>query len=318
MVKQELDAEAKETNVPQKTVNWSLKGVFWGLFFILIGLLLLLDNFNVIDVSFNNIWQLWPVLIIGVGLSVLPLRGWLGGLVSLLATVVLLGLVVVAVVDNPFYSQLQNIRSVNSVVLTDDAVGAKKLNVAIDAGAADVELSSSSGRNGVEAIQKSGGAKLVQSAETLGDTRHVVFKLESPGFLWFGNLPNSLSFDFTRTLPVVLTIDTGASNVHGDLSQLRLTNLDIDTGAGAIDLRLGAFEKLQEVKIDAGASSVTLHVPEQAGVRIESKGGLSETNFESLIKVSDTIYESADFASSDRQIIIRADLGVSSFDLKVY
>ena len=292
--------------------------IFWGLLFVLVGTLLLLDNLGIVKVNLWNVWELWPVIIIGIGLSFLSLRGWLSALISLVAIVALLGLVVFVLVDGSPYPDT-NKSSGQTTTLSDAADGAKRLKVGIDTGAANIVLSSSRERKGVEVSQSSDFLRLVKKTETKGDTRHVLFSTDFArrGFQ-LGGANNKLQVDLTRSLPVALEIDTGATSVSGDLSQVRLTSLDIDTGASSIDLRLGALEQRQDVTLDAGASSIILHIPKQAGVRVESNSGLTKLNFDGIDKVSESTYESLNFASSDRQIIIHADLGVSGFEIRKY
>lgn len=87
-----------------KTRSVLVGTIFWGFAFILFGVLLLLSNLKVVDVNFMNLWQLWPVMIIGVGISMLSLRGWLAGLVATLMVVALGFLVYLVAVENPYYS----------------------------------------------------------------------------------------------------------------------------------------------------------------------------------------------------------------------
>ena len=70
--------------------------------------------------------------------------------------------------------------------------------------------------------------------------------------------------------------------------------------------------------IDAGASSVTLHIPKAVGVRVELSGGLKSTHFEAIDKKSDSLYETADFDLAEKHIIVRADMGASRFEIRRY
>lgn len=311
--------EVVEAQPVKSAKRWNIGKIFWGLLFVLVGGLILLSNLGFVTLTLDNIWQLWPVLIIGVGLSILSLRGWLGGLILSVATIALLGLVVFALVENPIYPNgSSNNYSSLTTVLADSADGAKKLQVTIDTGASDIVLSSSKERLGVEASQESNLLRLEKKAETKDDTRQVLFTTDLTRRFWLGRAINNLKVDLTRSLPVALRIDTGATSVSGDLSQVRLTSLDINTGASSVNLRLGALERRQEVTLDAGASSITLHIPKQVGVRIDSSNGLTSTDFEGIDKVSDSRYESSGFDDADKQIFIRSDLGVTKFEIRRY
>ena len=311
--------KSSEVVVEKKSKNWDIGAIFWGLLFVLIGVLLLLNNFGIIEVNLSNTWQLWPVVIIGIGLSVLSPRGWLWGIISVILTLAMLGLVAFAVIDNPTYQDLQGWSNQDTKKLSDDAVNAAKIDITIDTPATSLSLSSSDSRRGVEAIQQSKSMNLNIDAETRGDTRYVRIDSESSRRFWFrGGVANSLDVDLTRKLPISLSIDTGAASVSGDLSQVKLKSLNIDTGASSIDLKLGAIESRQEVVLDAGASKLAFKIPKSVGVRVESSGGLKSTSFEGIEKVSESVYESKGFADSEKQITIRADLGVSRFEISRY
>ena len=311
--------KSSEVVIEKKSKNWNIGAMFWGLLFVLIGVLLLLNNFGIIEVNLSNIWQLWPVLIIGIGLSVLSPRGWLWGIISVILTIAMLGLVAFAVIDNPTYRDLRGWSNQDTKKLSDDAVKAAKIDITIDTPATSLSLSSSDSRRGVEAIQQSKSTNLNIDAETRGDTRYIRIGSESSRRFWFrGGVANNLDIDLTRKLPVSLSIDTGAASVSGDLSQVKLKSLNIDTGASSIDLKLGAIESRQEVVLDAGASKLAFKIPKSVGVRVESNGGLKSTNFEGIEKVSESVYESKGFADSEKQITIRAELGVSRFEISRY
>ena len=311
--------KSSEVVIEKKSKNWNIGAIFWGLLFVLIGVLLLLNNFGIIEVNLSNTWQLWPVVIIGIGLSVLSPRGWLWGIISVILTIAMLGLVVFAVIDNPTYRDLRGWSNQDTKKLSDDAAKAAKIDTTINTPATSLSLSSSDSRRGVEAIQQSKSMNLNIDAETRGDTRYVRIDSEPSRRFWFrGGVANSLDIDLTRKLPVSLSIDTGAASVSGDLSQVKLKSLNIDTGASSIDLKLGAIEPRQEVVLDAGASKLAFKIPKSVGVRVESSGGLKSTSFEGIEKVSESVYESKGFADSEKQITIRADLGVSRFEISRY
>ena len=311
--------KSSEVVIEKKSKNWNIGAIFWGLLFVLIGVLLLLNNFGIIEVNLSNIWQLWPVLIIGIGLSVLSPRGWLWGVISVILTIAMLGLVAFAVIDNPTYRDHRGWSNQDTQKLSDDAAKAAKIDITIDTPATSLSLSSSDSRRGVEAIQQSKSMNLNIDAETRGDTRYIRIDSESSRRFWFrGGVANSLDIDLTRKLPVSLSIDTGAASVSGDLSQVKLKSLNIDTGASSIDLKLGAIEPRQEVVLDAGASKLAFKIPKSVAVRVESSGGLKSTSFEGIEKVSESVYESKGFADSEKQITIRADLGVSRFEISRY
>ncbi len=305
-------ATQSKTEPQRKTWGWG--SVFWGLLFILVGVLLLLDNLGVVEVNFSNIWQLWPVLIVGTGVSMLSLRGWLGGIVTFILVAATLGLVGFAVLGSSVF--IDDTTSVEGSIPRGTEV--KSLDINIDTGAASINLSSNTNQSLDYAQEGDDSIKVDATSSFKSDVQYVNISTNSDKMFWLGNFRNDLTFSLPQSLPVALTIDAGASSLKGDLSQVQLSKLTVDMGASSIDLKLGALAARQTISFDTGASSIKLKIPTASGVRVETDQGLSDVRFEGVDKQSDNVYQSANFASAPQQITIQAKLGISSFRIERY
>lgn len=297
--------------------------IFWGFAFIFVGVLVLLDNLNVVDVHFGNLWQLWPVLIIGAGVSMLSLKGWISGVLSALLAVAFAGLALLVSIDNPYLERIGLSSSQNVTTTSAQAtVAEKELDLTLRIGATDIAINSSSSQDGFWAELRSNRMTLEKTTQEVRDgVQYATLETTSKHEGWWigmGMMDNGLKLDLTQKVPVSLHIDSGASSLSGDLSSIQLKALTVKAGASSVDLRFGAKAAKQDVTFDAGASSVKLSIPAGVGVRIEADNGLSHTEFGDIAKVSDGVYESAGFATAETQITIHAKLGVSSFEVKRY
>ncbi|MDL2240970.1 DUF5668 domain-containing protein [Bacteroidales bacterium OttesenSCG-928-K22] len=68
------------------------KKIFWSVILILIGILILLRNMQVVYFDFHDLFQLWPFIIIIIGISILPVADWIKACVSLAAVIIALAL----------------------------------------------------------------------------------------------------------------------------------------------------------------------------------------------------------------------------------
>lgn len=311
-----VEPVAVESTEEVSTDRWrsTASAVFWGVAFIFVGVLLLLDSLGILDVNFFNLWQLWPILVIGAGVSLLSLKGWLAGLVSFLLVVALGFLMWFVAVDD---SYLNSVVPVNNQTVTGSASNAKALDIRVKTGATAVELSAGS-IDSYRAVLNSPGMRLSEKIETKDTTKHVTLETEMTRRFMMRGGNNSLNLELGRELPLSLRVETGASSLEGDLSELKLNLLEVKAGASSVDLKLGSVQSRLEVKLETGVSRVVLHLPSSVGVRLEADNGLSHTDFEGLNKVSEDTYESTDYSKADKQILIKADLGVSSFEVKRY
>ncbi|QEC53851.1 hypothetical protein EDD80_10819 [Anseongella ginsenosidimutans] len=73
------------------------RDIFWGVFFILFGALLILENFEVIDIWWRtrDIWRLWPLILILIGMNLISRRTEVIYNVAIILLVLAFGYVVV-------------------------------------------------------------------------------------------------------------------------------------------------------------------------------------------------------------------------------
>ncbi|MBL8160082.1 hypothetical protein JNJ66_06525 [Candidatus Saccharibacteria bacterium] len=290
--------------------------IFWGLLLILLGGLALLHNFSVVSVDFGNLLRLWPLLLVAAGVSMLSLRGWLGTALAIAVGVAVLGSVTAAALGwwRPHTSSNTPARTVE---VRQSGQQVQRATVAVDGGAGRITIGSG-GVSLVSAKLESTAASLRQRSETRGDRQSVAISLESAGRWWRGDIKNDLSVTLTESLPLTLLLDTGAAQMQGDLSAVKLERLDIDSGASGIDVRLGANVPKTEVNIEAGMSSVTLALPKQAGVSLRLDAGLSNRELPGLRQTGDDYFTSDNYASAANRIDIRGSIGMSNLELTYY
>ena len=68
-----------------------------------------------------------------------------------------------------------------------------------------------------------------------------------------------------------LEFNTGAGEARLDLTDLRVTNLRLQTGASSTDVTMPANAGHTKAKIDAGAASITIRIPSGVAARISSE-----------------------------------------------
>lgn len=84
----------------KKVNNWGIGKIFWGLLFILIGGLILIDNFGLANVRWVDLWRLWPLTIVMIGLSILAFNNMIWRIVSVALIIVTLGAIVWVAMGN--------------------------------------------------------------------------------------------------------------------------------------------------------------------------------------------------------------------------
>lgn len=320
MAKPKANHVTKVDDSPEK--EWDTGTVLLGTGLIVAGIIFLLGSLDVIDVHLENIWQLWPLAVIALGISFLKLTGVWRLVVTGIFIIASLGLLVVTLTrqDGAFsWGQSNNHGKESRVSIDRQNDSIERLSLTVNTGAMKMNIASQNGRQLATAtLDASERFSLNQSSTTTGSTQEATITTKGSGF-GIINLRNAnLSVRVAKDIPLHLRIDAGASLLDADLADLRLQEFMIDTGASKVNAKLGNKEDTTKVSIDAGASSITLLVPKDSGVRVEHDGGLTGTDFQDIPKVKDGLYESTNFNSAVKKIVIVSDAGASSIKIERY
>jgi hypothetical protein len=303
--------------VQEARPRWGLGSIIWGLLLITVGMLALLNNFGVISLNLVGLSQLWPLLFVVWGASILSVRSSMWrALMILLVGAILVFAVWVAIGGTDLGGRQIAQRQSETVGQVDSAV--KSLDVSVEAGAGKVTINSEDMKDELRAVLNSNVTTLQKTTARSGDTERITLKQESKNQLWIAGVRNELNVTMSRRLPSALSLKLGAADLQADLSELKLDQLKLVLGAASADVRLGANWDNVEVHLNSGASSLTLHIPKSTGVRVEVDGGVSSKDFEGLDKKSDNEYESSNYQTAAHKVTITGDIGATSFTIDRY
>jgi len=86
---QEKVKEVHHYHYKEKKVRFKPGRLFAGILVIMIGIFLLMSKMGLVEVNMElGIWDLWPVIVILIGLSMMSFRGFLGILVGVVVALV--------------------------------------------------------------------------------------------------------------------------------------------------------------------------------------------------------------------------------------
>jgi len=311
----------------------------FGFFFITIGSLLLAHNFYPFFV-FESVWRLWPLILLLLGISSLvkqvTVKKILMSGIGLIAGIIIFsdGDHKGIVIDSDSDEKVSEIR--DSISVPYDPALSDTTYLSISAGAASIDIGLN-GDSSLMLIQRqaevfendseiNGGNLDENNAGSSFSIDHKIrdginrVDLEFGGNLTlFGNqkLKKALVLLNPRALWNI-DIDGGATSMNADLSALRIATLNLEVGASSVSLRLGAIQDSSFYHIEGGAAKFFIEIPEDAGCRITQESGLSKHDFPNFIKKADNVYESPNYATSTKKIILDIQTGVSSVAVQRY
>jgi len=296
--------------------TWSVGSLFWGLLFVLLGGLLLADNLNWLEVHWENVWMLWPIIIIAIGLSIMSIKNIAWKIITLVLAVTAVVLVGYAVLgDNVAPVKVDNYTVAQAVDNKDIA----RADVIIKAGASKINIDAKDQAEIVNANLESNNSKLDEQSSVSGSTQTVELTMATLNRWWFGsNAKNNLDISLGTKLPTDFSMDFGAADAYIDLSQAKVENITIKTGASSTTLKIG--DKVDQVAadIESGVSSIVIRVPSGSGVKLNISNGLTSKHLADLEDRGGDMYESPNYDTATKKIDITAKIGVASFTVERY
>jgi hypothetical protein len=291
----------------QQTSDWTW-GQAWPLWLILVGVATTVSTFISWRPSLAGIWAFtWPVAWIVVGvILLLSTTGQLGeGPAELISTwwpwaAVIVGVWLLIGAFLPFGKG-----ATESLALPLDGAAEADIRIRFGAGeitthvAAPGQLLDGSFEGGV--THQTSGKGRVELAQ---DTTYGLPWLDHAG-RWDVGL--------TAEVPLDLRLEGGASRATLDLIDLRVRNLQLQTGASETRVRLPRAAGVTSVRAESGAAALTFEIPTGVGVRIRNRMALGSTQIDEgrFPRVGD-VYQSLDYVTAENRIDMDIQGGVGS------
>ncbi len=148
-------------------------------------------------------------------------------------------------------------------------------------------------------------------------TRKIVLDFEDK-FIRAGRIRNNTEV-WLNPIPIwKLEVNAGAARLELDLSTFKVESIEVNGGATSIDIKFGSILDDAYVSIDAGASSLTLRIPEEIGCKLITDSFLTSKKFKGFNKTSDGYYLSKDYENSEKKIFIDINTAISSIKVSRY
>jgi hypothetical protein len=297
---------------------------------IAVGLVLLGNTFGFISWTvWLTMLSLWPLLLVALGIELLGRGLHLDWVRALSNVLLILGLAYGVFVLGPGWNNgpapmsgsfvggaAYQASAPHETTLTAGTATVKVGAIRLAVGAGDQLAAISGGApNGDEpalSTSVSGGVADVTVSDPTG--RVVLIPLPD----------RTLTLTLDRSVPwKTLRLDVGAAQVEADLRDLSIGAVDLNVGASSARMWIG--KKANDVAVDVagGATAVTVLVPADAAVTVDSKGGLlavsvpsSFRHLSGIAAFGESSWSAA--GSGGPHIAIAVQSGMASLDIQTY
>jgi len=284
-----------------------------GIILIGIGVMFLLANMGLVSWwSFSALFEFWPLILVVVGINIMFKKNTI---VSVISWVLFFGVLIGFSMYN-FNGDIANARpGVHNMTIrkqADTNEGELKLVL----GGVKMNLSSTDN----QIFDASYSSRDIRTEERHIDDK-VIIKVEPKTKNKFVKTNSeSESFNAKLNTDLVWDIDASIGAVSGELdfSDLSIQNLDLDIGAGNVDLYMGSKSSQSNVEINTGASKLKLYIKEDVGVKMSLNGIMKKTNLSGLgwVKEGDYYY-SQNYQDAKSKINFDINVGVGKLDIIV-
>jgi hypothetical protein len=266
------------------------RNLFWGSVLVLVGLLFLADSLDLLGGL--DPWKLFiPTLLILLGVTAL-------------------------------WSAYQSGGRVEETVAIPRETGASRARLVLSHGAGRIRVQHGAGAG--QLVSGSATAGVSFTSRMHGDEQNVKLTIPSRGMLWFlpplawGASPGfTWNLALADDLPLILKLETGASETRLDLSKLQVSELRVSTGASDTRITLPEAAGQTWAEIECGMASVTIKVPEGVAARIKTSSALSSTSIDAQrFPYSGGLYLSPDYDTATNRVDINIEMGMGSVTIK--
>ncbi len=296
------------------------RNIFWGIILILVGVLFTLENLNIIDFDWYNLWRLWPVVLVLWGVSILPVKN-----------MIKVGLVILVLLGSIFYMMDRTVQWRNEDYSTsyqhDNRSITQEFTIpyedSVQTASLDMEVAASSfvlvdeSFDLIDFDKKGSVIDYKYSVKQTDSSVDVDIYMEDEIVLK-SNSHNRIDMSLNPQPVWDMHFEVGAADVNFDLSGLKISDLDIEAGAAAIKVKLGDEFPDTRVNIESGASSIKLKVPEESGCDLNITSVMSGKSISGFEKIDHGHYRTANFEESENKIYLVVETAVSSYSIIRY
>jgi hypothetical protein len=294
--------------------------LFWPIILIGVGSILLLTNLGVIQGNpWTIIFQLWPVLLIALGLEILlgGTTGWRAVMSALLGLALVGGILWILIAQPPIPGLNFGSGNLQTTNLAQPLGSVESARAELSFGAGTSKVYALSDSNNLIEGQLQTYSAPNYSVSTSNDRATIVL---APG-------PTSVPMIFptvaeekwevglNSSVTYQLDVNVGVGESKIDLTKLKLAGGAIAGGVGTSELHLPGNGQYR-LNLNGGVGTIRIYVPSNLAVRAQVNGGLGSFNrLPDMQKVAHHTYETPGFSSAENAVTLIIDGGVGTISM---
>jgi hypothetical protein len=247
------------------------RSFFWPVVLIAIGVFALLADLNVISSDrLYRLADLWPLILIVIGLELIARRSLHGAAVDVAAVLIVL---IAAAGAVAYVSVGPAVPGGTHTFDTSGQVGGlKTASLQVDVGAVNMTVQGNSSLGGdlYRAHIEYSGPKPTVTLDTGSGELHIS---QEGGFVIFGNRRIVLDLQISSAVTWSFNINSGSANTALKLVEVKVGSIELNTGASHDEITVGSPTGKVPISINGGAVTVSVHRPQGTEASVQVSGG---------------------------------------------
>ena len=301
-----------------ESLEYNISKAFLGIFTFIYGLIFLIDNLDIYPINIDLI-NLWPLLIVFIGLSFFEKKNVTSTVIGSVATIMCATLFFSAFSLNYIDSSSASFKNNFTPIAVQKNIDTERAEIELNVSGGEVNVYGVDSNNLVEG--KFMTSEIENSVSQIDNNlnQKVVINLHGNNEWVKGDdiLKDQFNIGISKNIPLDIVFNGGGANNNIDLNGVMAENIKVLVGASNLSLKLGDSVN-SDVSIEAGASSVNLILPNTVGVKIVLESGLSSQELPGFSLVGDNVYQSENYDSKEKKINIDATIGMASLNVDWY
>lgn len=292
---------------------------FWGFFLLTLGFLYMLDKYADLHLyaTFDSLFDLWPLILIFWGISVLVKGTFFRPIISILfgifAALLFYGWISPTFDDDENYQEdTYSIERYESEY--NDSISTAFLKINSGIGKLRIEHTTLAL---ARLIAKSDGINYSFKTFYRDSSASVKIKMLESSFDIFDSDFNNIEVKLNENPVWNIRLNLGATSSKLYLDKFKIKSFDMNTGASKSYIKFGSLYDSVNVSIDAGASSLKIAIPKEAGCMVDGETALFSKSLEGFEKMNG-IHKTRNFEEAEIKFFITIDGGVSKLKIVRY
>lgn len=299
--------------------------LFWGFLFISIGFLILAAKFDWFYFDWDLTWDLWPLVLILGGIMILAKQSSFKPFLAILAGIIT-GMIIygsiAAVTDYDLWDDdwdrdhsVEWRRDAKNYVIDYDS-DIERAYLDVTAGAGTVVIRKTTD-NLLYGFTRTDNARYDLDYSISHDEAYINFDMNDRKFRLRDEFENRLELRLNDNPVWDMELNIGAAKAIFELDEFKIDEIDLNTGATDIHMRLGDRTERTDVMVEMGAANLEIEIPEESGCRITGKTFLMGKDFEGFMK-NNNAYETRNFEDASNKIYIDLSGAIASVEVRRY